>query len=475
MSDRNKSKPFIRGSEIMRGKERAFHPDLIALLAGKKLSADEIPTVAMLPGETASLVARRVKKIEPIYKPNKQRLRCLHCDHAAVYDIGMTVFNTQGWAQTVQETSESEFDPLRNLIDHAQFTGYFRCVRCNGAGAWAFTSRLYELGLLGRLMRKDENPDAGYLFGRMQSHDGSNPQWASESEERFLERLKAEPDNSLLWNKLGNLYERGGRPELAAAVFEHSVGVDAAQVESHHSLATLLHAIGEWELAATHFRLALVYARLYNKVDAVKLRTFLAIGLCKLFDIYQATKQKVPFLPTEDELVAAIQEDETARSRFHALHTYEFDLRAGDVDFFLPVAEMYMGKQAEGLPEEERKLSKLPSVQILNGGEVTSEAIEKKNYPKTGWGSERQPIVVKVNSPERAAQVSQVCEHFNWHYIMGMEYTEDLTDLKKAIRETYGPANVYEPCPCGSGAKYKFCCAQKMKNFDLDDYLRKFE
>lgn len=122
----------------------------------------------------------------------------------------------------------------------------------------------------------------------------------------FQERLKAEPDNSLLWNKLGNLYEQGGRPELAAAVFEHLVSVDAAQVESHHSLATLLHAVGEWELAAKHFRLALVCARLYNKVDALKLRTFLAVGLCKLFDIYQATKQKVPFLPTEDELAAAI-------------------------------------------------------------------------------------------------------------------------------------------------------------------------
>ncbi|MFD0715813.1 SEC-C metal-binding domain-containing protein [Paenibacillus sp. GCM10027626] len=29
-------------------------------------------------------------------------------------------------------------------------------------------------------------------------------------------------------------------------------------------------------------------------------------------------------------------------------------------------------------------------------------------------------------------------------------------------------------CPCGSGTKYKFCCAKKMNNFDRDDYLKTF-
>ncbi len=97
------------------------------------------------------------------------------------------------------------------------------------------------------------------------------------------------------------------------------------------------------------------------------------------------------------------------------------------------------------------------------------------NYLEKGWGSERQPTIVKAKSPERAEQVARVCKHFHWHYILGMEYTEDLTDLKKAIREKYAPANVYELCPCGSGAKYKFCCAKTMKNFELNDYLKTIE
>jgi hypothetical protein len=100
---------------------------------------------------------------------------------------------------------------------------------------------------------------------------------------------------------------------------------------------------------------------------------------------------------------------------------------------------------------------------------------EKKGYPEKGWGSTQRPIIVKVKSEERMEQVARICAHFNWHYLMGMELVEDLTDLKKAIQEKYAPASVYEPCLCGSGTKYKFCCGKKMKNFDLNEYLNTFD
>ena len=42
-----------------------------------------------------------------------------------------------------------------------------------------------------------------------------------------------------------------------------------------------------------------------------------------------------------------------------------------------------------------------------------------------------------------------------------------LQESKKAIQQRGALANVYHPCPCGSGKKYKFCCAQKPIEFDL--------
>jgi tetratricopeptide (TPR) repeat protein len=460
----------------MRSKEKGINPKLGAIMTGLKLPLDVTPTVAILPGQVASMIAKRIKKVAPAYRPNKQRLRCNQCGHAAVYDIGMTVFNGASWIDVVENFNpDTDFDVKEKLIENAQFTGYIRCTACNGAGAWEFTSPLFTLGLMGRVKRAKSEPDAGFMLGRMQLFDGTTPQWVSEGEERFLERLRNDPADSHLWNKLGNLYYKGGRPELAAAVFEHAIKVDASHVESHYSLADMLLQIGELELAANHFRQALVYARAYTKLDALKLRNFLADSLCKLMDIHRDTKEKVPFLPTEEELAPIIQADESAAAAAQELHLYEFELRSGDRESFHPVAEMYMGTLADGIPEHERKLRKHETMQQMEGdGEKAMSSKDKVGYPDKGWGSERQPIIVKVKTEERAAQVAQVCDHFNWHYIMGMEFTEDLSDLKKALKERFAPANIYDPCPCGSEVKYKFCCEKKMKNFNLNDYLKTF-
>ncbi|WP_025693221.1 tetratricopeptide repeat protein [Paenibacillus zanthoxyli] len=463
----------------MSRKEKGINPKLIAVMTGAELPTDEAPTAEMLPGSAARMVAKRIKKVAPGYKSNKQRLRCMRCGHAAVYDIGMTVFNGTDWTKAVENSdylsnTNTDFDMRQNLIDHAQFTGYIRCVRCNGAGAWEFTSSLFTLGLMGRVMRAKEDPDVSFMLGKMQLYDGTSPQWVSDGEERFLERLRNDPIDSHLWNRLGNLYHKGGRPELAAAVFEHAVGVDPSHVESHYSLADLLLQIGELELAARHFRQTLVHARAYTKLDGLKLRDFLADSLCKLLDIHRETKEKVPFLPTEEELAVMKQLTETAAAATHEIHLYEFDLQSGDRESFLPVAEMYMGTLTDDIPEHERKLRKHQTMQQLEEGEETVMRKDKVCYPDKGWGSERQPIIVKVRTEERAAQVARVCDHFNWHYIMGMEFTEDLSDLKKALKERFAPANIYDPCPCGSDAKYKFCCAKTMKNFDLNDYLKTF-
>jgi hypothetical protein len=38
----------------------------------------------------------------------------------------------------------------------------------------------------------------------------------------------------------------------------------------------------------------------------------------------------------------------------------------------------------------------------------------------------------------------------------------DLTGrLESAIKEKIAPKDIYNQCPCGSGAKYKFCCMKK--------------
>jgi SWIM/SEC-C metal-binding protein len=80
-------------------------------------------------------------------------------------------------------------------------------------------------------------------------------------------------------------------------------------------------------------------------------------------------------------------------------------------------------------------------------------------------GSKKKPIIVHVQSEERARHVAEVCAAHGWHYIIGFEFDkpEDISDLEKALNpsepirsEKIGRNDL---CPCGSGKKYKKCCA----------------
>lgn len=95
-------------------------------------------------------------------------------------------------------------------------------------------------------------------------------------------------------------------------------------------------------------------------------------------------------------------------------------------------------------------------------------------------GTKRTPIRVRVKTESRMAEVAEICEKNNWIYICGIEpdQVEDITDLeymlnpqlfegkrpkkKQAENTTYVRSEPTvgrnDPCPCGSGKKYKRCC-----------------
>jgi SWIM/SEC-C metal-binding protein len=83
-------------------------------------------------------------------------------------------------------------------------------------------------------------------------------------------------------------------------------------------------------------------------------------------------------------------------------------------------------------------------------------------------GSEKRPIIVRVHSQEKANEVATICAERGWRYIIGFELDkpEDISDLERALQGADGPvqsskvAGRNDPCPCGSGRKYKHCCGK---------------
>ena len=81
-------------------------------------------------------------------------------------------------------------------------------------------------------------------------------------------------------------------------------------------------------------------------------------------------------------------------------------------------------------------------------------------------GTHGRPAVVRVQTEERALEILELCDRHGWQLIVGIEddQPEDVTDIQKLLnpqlfaarRQVLAGRN--DPCPCGSGRKYKKCC-----------------
>ena len=80
-------------------------------------------------------------------------------------------------------------------------------------------------------------------------------------------------------------------------------------------------------------------------------------------------------------------------------------------------------------------------------------------------GSRRAPLRLFVNSEEKQAEVAALCTEHGWACDIDLSpgNEEDIKELtflldKKVIATTSRLAGRNDPCPCGSGKKYKQCC-----------------
>ncbi|MGD9016140.1 MAG: SEC-C metal-binding domain-containing protein [Desulfobacterales bacterium] len=83
----------------------------------------------------------------------------------------------------------------------------------------------------------------------------------------------------------------------------------------------------------------------------------------------------------------------------------------------------------------------------------------------TKLGTEKNPAVVNVQTKKRVKELESVFAENDWRYKIELDpdKPEDVTDLEILLNpqktmiagEKVGRN---EPCPCGSGKKYKKCC-----------------
>ena len=82
-------------------------------------------------------------------------------------------------------------------------------------------------------------------------------------------------------------------------------------------------------------------------------------------------------------------------------------------------------------------------------------------------GTEKNPAVATVPTEERLKEVESVFKAHGWSHSISVapDKPEDISDLTILLnpvktRVAEKKENRNDPCPCGSGKKYKKCCGK---------------
>ena len=82
-------------------------------------------------------------------------------------------------------------------------------------------------------------------------------------------------------------------------------------------------------------------------------------------------------------------------------------------------------------------------------------------------GSKKNPVMVRVATDERLEEIVSICKANNWHVLVEVnpDESEDITVLDQLLNPSVPirvkePIGRNDPCPCGSGKKFKKCCIQ---------------
>ena len=85
-------------------------------------------------------------------------------------------------------------------------------------------------------------------------------------------------------------------------------------------------------------------------------------------------------------------------------------------------------------------------------------------------GSKKKPVRDHVQTLERAQAILEMCDDRGWTAIIGIEpdKPEDISEVQRLLnppkpKQADPKVGRNDPCPCGSGKKFKKCCMAKQQ------------
>jgi len=133
------------------------------------------------------------------------------------------------------------------------------------------------------------------------------------------------------------------------------------------------------------------------------------------------------------------------------LRVLNMELDPDEIESFYPLAELYMHHKRDEIPIKEQTMN--------------------KHDRKHG---RHKVILVWAASEERARRISMVGLKFGIPVETKFGQPEELDEFACVLMNSLKLTDVYAPCPCDSGKKYKFCCGQRVKGKAVEAFIRDF-
>lgn len=337
--------------------------------------------------------------------PCKLSLICRECKTRRKYNVG-TVSIDPGRMQGEQAT----------LSDAVYFTGLFYCGKCGSAGPWDFpfmTTMTLTTHVFRSAQMKDAPPTIAVV--RAQLFDGTTRQTAAMSVEYLKSLLDGTPRDSYIWCRIGNVYSAADRMDLGRGAHRRSVEIDPTNIEARHWLGKFAKMDGHLEEAAEHFHHIVLHARHDTQTCKPLLRDLVTEVLEGLWDMHHESEGEIDFLPRPDSGTLGASQD---ADEPHVVHLIDFDLSSEDG--WNELTRIILGEDSE--PSSPRH---------FDGG---------MGRGVRGMGRGEWPDHMDEDFP-----VDEDFDDVAWE-------TPVLTSARRVGRN--------EPCPCGSGKKFKRCCGR---------------
>jgi tetratricopeptide (TPR) repeat protein len=191
--------------------------------------------------------------------------------------------------------------------------------------------------------------------------DGYIYPFATDAEEHFFTLMASQGETAYLWNRLGNLYFKSRRADLAMAALERSLSLDANLMESDFTIGMILVQSGAEEAGARYLRQALVKAAHYEGLNANDLRDLLAHALIELAHVHVKSGRAIAMLPSAEEWAEARNPATDAAGHSDSDRVLTVSGRSDDPTIFYPLAEEYLSPaQLQRLSDPSLPVSRRP-------------------------------------------------------------------------------------------------------------------